>query len=82
VPMVQEDLDSGRLVHLDLPDAKGGIYSLEAIYRADTPPGPAAGWLIARFQSQVPNATTTVTPSRKPSRKSRKPKEKGGRARS
>src|SRR5256885_211153 len=26
VPMVQEDLDSGRLVHLDLPDIKGGIY--------------------------------------------------------
>ena len=82
MPMVQEDLDSGRLVHLDLPDTKGGIYSLEAIYRADTPPGPAAAWLIARFKSQVPNATITAKPNRKPSKKSGKPKKKGGRARS
>jgi hypothetical protein len=28
-PMVQGDIDSGRLVHLDLPDVKGGVYSLE-----------------------------------------------------
>jgi DNA-binding transcriptional LysR family regulator len=54
LPMVREDLESGRLVHLDLPDAKAGAYSLDAIYRTDTPPGPAATWLIARFQGQVP----------------------------
>ena len=81
-PMVQEDIESGRLVHLDLPDAKGGVYSLEAIYRADTPPGPAAAWLIARFQSQVSNATTAAKPSGKPSRKPTKQKRKGGRAKS
>ena len=52
-PMVQQDLESGRLVHLDLPDCKGGIYSLEAIYRTDTPPGPAASWLISRFADQI-----------------------------
>ena len=82
VPMVQEDIDSGRLVHLDLPDSKGGVYSLEAIYRADTPPGPAAAWLIARFQSQVSNATVTARLGRTPSRKSGKPKKKGRRTRS
>ena len=82
LPMVQQDIDSGRLVHLDLPDAKGGIYSLEAIYRTDTPPGPAAAWLIARFQSQVSNAPTAAKPSRKPARKYTKPKRKGGRAKS
>ena len=82
LPMVQQDIDSGRLVHLDLPDAKGGIYSLEVIYRTDTPPGPAAAWLIARFQSQVSNATTAVKPGRKPSRKYGKPKRKDGRAKS
>jgi len=53
VPMVREDLESGRLVHLDMPDHKGGDYTFAAIYRTDTPPGPAASWLISRFQGQV-----------------------------
>lgn len=53
VPMVQEDLDSGRLVLLDLPDYRGNFYPFEAIYRADSPPGPAASWLIARFAGQA-----------------------------
>lgn len=79
LPMVQDDVDSGRLIHLDLPDAKGGVYSLEAIYRADTPPGPAASWLINRFQSQIPNATAATKPSRKPSKAQDKPKKKGRR---
>ncbi|HEY6257353.1 MAG TPA: LysR family transcriptional regulator [Xanthobacteraceae bacterium] len=61
LPMIQEDLDSGRLVHLDLPDAKAGAYGLEAIYRTDAPPGPAAAWLIARFQGQVPARKPAVT---------------------
>jgi DNA-binding transcriptional LysR family regulator len=81
-PMVQEDINSGRLVHLDLPDVKGGIYSLEAIYRADAPPGPAAAWLIARFQSQVSNATTVTKPKPKSSSTPGKPKRKGRRAKS
>ncbi|MCC8961608.1 LysR family transcriptional regulator [Bradyrhizobium sp. Pear76] len=41
-PMVREDLDSGRLVRLNLPDAQEGSYRLEAVYRTDAPPGPAA----------------------------------------
>ena len=80
LPMVQEDLESQRLVHLDLPDAKGGVYSLEVIYRADTPPGPAAAWLIARFQSQAPNASPATKPNRKSSSTPGKPKRKGRRA--
>jgi DNA-binding transcriptional LysR family regulator len=52
-PMIQEDLDAGRLVQLDLPEAAEGLYFFQAIYRTDTPPGPAANWLIARFQEQV-----------------------------
>ncbi|NWA03041.1 LysR family transcriptional regulator [Pseudomonas gingeri] len=52
-PMVAEDLASGRLVRLDLPDMRGGPYGLDAIYRTDTPPGPAASWLIARLVAQV-----------------------------
>jgi DNA-binding transcriptional LysR family regulator len=54
VPMVREDLKAGRLVRLDLPDCTGGAYRFNAIYRTDTPPGPAAAYLISRFAGQVP----------------------------
>jgi len=53
VPMIAEDLAAGRLVQLDMPDSIGGDYVLEAIYRTDTPPGPAASWLINRFLGQA-----------------------------
>jgi DNA-binding transcriptional LysR family regulator len=53
VPMIREDLDSGRLVRLDMPDCKGGPYRLQAVYRTDPPPGPAASYLISRFEGQV-----------------------------
>ena len=51
-PMVQEDIDAGRLVKLSLPDARRGSYNFSAIYRIDTPLGPAAVWLIDRFRAQ------------------------------
>ena len=53
LPMVQEDLDSGSLVRLDPPGALAFTYRFEAIYRSDSPPGPAGSWLIERFRSQV-----------------------------
>ena len=56
--MVEEDIAAGRLVALKMPDLTAGAYALEAIYRTDTPPGPAASWLIARFQSQVSEGET------------------------
>jgi DNA-binding transcriptional LysR family regulator len=68
-PMVQEDLDSGRLVELDLPDAKAGVYRFDAIYRTDAPPGPAAAWLIARLKAQASSQAAIdgdATRSRKP----------------
>jgi DNA-binding transcriptional LysR family regulator len=52
-PAVQQDLAAGRLVHLNLPDARGGFYGLRAIYRTDTPPRPAAAWMIQRFVEQA-----------------------------
>ena len=52
-PMVREDVEGGRLVHLDMPEVKRGSVRLYAIYRTDTPPGPASSWLIARFEAQV-----------------------------
>ncbi|QGZ31421.1 LysR family transcriptional regulator [Stutzerimonas stutzeri] len=52
-PMVRDDLASGRLIRLDLPDRFEGDYVFDVIYRTDTPPGPAASWLIERFRDQV-----------------------------
>jgi DNA-binding transcriptional LysR family regulator len=51
-PMVREDIAAGRLVPLDLPDAIGGDYQLEAIHRSDSPPGVAGGWLIEHLRRQ------------------------------
>ena len=47
--MVAADLDSGALVRLAMPDYPGNLYCLSAIYRRDTPPGPAACWLLRQF---------------------------------
>jgi DNA-binding transcriptional LysR family regulator len=52
-PNVREDLAAGRLVRLELPEARGGTYSFQAMYRTDTRPGPAAAWLIQRFADQA-----------------------------
>ena len=52
-PMVREDLEAGRLVQLDIREWKNGSIRLHAIYRTDTPPGPAGSWLIARFEAQA-----------------------------
>jgi DNA-binding transcriptional LysR family regulator len=49
LPMVAADLASGALVRLRLPDHSGGRYGLSAIWRRDSPPGPAASWLRDQF---------------------------------
>ncbi|CAO3455252.1 LysR family transcriptional regulator [Azospirillum largimobile] len=60
LPMIQEDLDAGRLVLLDMPDCKGGPYRLQAVHRTDSPPGPAASFLISRFESQTAESERSV----------------------
>jgi len=52
-PIVRGDIDAGRLVALDLPDWRPGLYAFQMTYRTDTPPGPAARWLIERFAGQA-----------------------------
>jgi DNA-binding transcriptional LysR family regulator len=52
-PSVRADLASGRLVRLELPEACSGAYPLLAVYRTDSPPGPAAAWMIRRFADQA-----------------------------
>jgi DNA-binding transcriptional LysR family regulator len=65
-PLVRADIAAGRLVRLALPETKGGDYGLQAIYRPDSPPGPAAAWLIQRFASQAESDIAPVRPPARP----------------
>jgi len=48
-PMVEEDIKRGRLVALNIETPAGLIYPLHWVHRSDTPPGPAASWLMAQL---------------------------------
>jgi DNA-binding transcriptional LysR family regulator len=50
---VRADLSTGRLVQLDLPAFPAHRYSFSGLHRADSPPGPAALWLLDRLGSEV-----------------------------
>jgi DNA-binding transcriptional LysR family regulator len=52
-PMVREDIEKKQLARLDIPECNGASIRLYAIYQTDTPPGPAASWLISRFVAQA-----------------------------
>jgi DNA-binding transcriptional LysR family regulator len=49
LPMIEADLVAGTLVRLQMPDHVGGMYRFSGIWRRDTPPGPAAAWLLDQF---------------------------------
>ncbi|NRR30949.1 LysR family transcriptional regulator [Oxalobacteraceae bacterium] len=50
LPLVQDDLDRGRLVRLQLNDGNSVDYPLYVIHRGDEEPGPAGKWLMQQFQ--------------------------------
>jgi DNA-binding transcriptional LysR family regulator len=50
-PMVNDDLKRGRLVELKIETQTEGFYAFHTVYRSDTPPGPAAAWLMERLAS-------------------------------
>lgn len=52
-PMVREDLAAGRLKRLEMAELTQAHYTLHAIHRGDTPPGPATAFLIERFRGQA-----------------------------
>jgi DNA-binding transcriptional LysR family regulator len=52
-PMVRRDVAEGRLVRLKIPETRGGFYPLQAMYRTDTPPGPAGTWSIRKLVEQT-----------------------------
>jgi DNA-binding transcriptional LysR family regulator len=50
-PMVNDDLKRGRLVELKIETHTENLYPFHTVYRNDTPPGPAASWLMERLAS-------------------------------
>ncbi|WP_324262664.1 LysR family transcriptional regulator [Altererythrobacter sp. H2] len=51
--MVRDDLASGALIALDLPEKPGAIYPLNALWRRDSRLGPATSWLIDAFRDRL-----------------------------
>jgi len=52
VEMVQHDLDTGYLVRLQIEQFQPHTppISMFAVYRKDTPPGPAGQWFLRRLK--------------------------------
>lgn len=50
---VEADLASGALVELALPEKPRSGYQLNALWRKDTPPGPAARWMLDAFAERL-----------------------------
>ena len=51
--MVRDDLASGSLTLLDLPEKPGATYPLNALWRRDSRLGPATSWLIDAFRERL-----------------------------
>ncbi|MGF6917902.1 LysR substrate-binding domain-containing protein [Paraburkholderia sp. 40] len=61
--VVQADVDSGALVPLEFEETRANVaISLSAIYRTDTPPGPAGRWLLDQIKA-VAGQVKTARPS-------------------
>jgi DNA-binding transcriptional LysR family regulator len=52
--MVRADIQSGRLVQLDVPEYRTGESPLVVIFKSETRPGPAGQWLIERLLTSLP----------------------------
>jgi DNA-binding transcriptional LysR family regulator len=49
-PMVADDLAERRLVELPVPESPRFVFELNALWRRDRPPGPAACWALSAFE--------------------------------
>lgn len=56
LPMIEGDLVTGTLVRLAIPDHPGETYRFAGIWRRDTPPGPAASWLLEQLVARCTEA--------------------------
>ena len=66
--MVRADIDSGRLVQLDVPEYRTGASPLLVMHKSETQPGPAGQWLIERLVAssrgaKAPIVGRAVTPT-------------------
>jgi len=81
---VETDLANGTLVRLTLAESDSPTsIPMSAIYRTDTPPGPAGRWLIDRLKLSADGAQTmdqvsSRAPSRKPRTEARRLAKKAG----
>ena len=55
VGVVEADLASGALVKIRIEDIPEGhlVMAMSAVFKTDTPPGPAGRWLIERLKSNI-----------------------------
>src|SRR6267143_1464734 len=55
VGVIKADLAKGSLVKIRLEDIPEGmlVMAMSAVFRTDTPPGPAGRWLIERLKSSI-----------------------------
>ncbi|HEX8046509.1 LysR family transcriptional regulator [Rhizobium sp.] len=51
--LIYEDLQKGRLVHLDLDAYEQGEYPIYAVRKLSNPPGPAGSWMIEAFRERL-----------------------------
>ena len=53
--VIEADLASGALVQIRLEDAPSEDFeiAMSAIYRTDSPPGPAGRWFMERLKHEV-----------------------------
>jgi len=60
---IQADLAGGKLVEITPEDAPPGghVVQMEAVYRTDSPPGPAGRWFIDRLKQQTPPLGREIT---------------------
>jgi DNA-binding transcriptional LysR family regulator len=58
VGLIEADLANGSLVKIRMEDVPEGhlVMAMSAVFRSDTPPGPAGRWLIERLKSKRINA--------------------------
>jgi DNA-binding transcriptional LysR family regulator len=58
--VIEADLASGALVQIRLEDApsEGFVTAMSAIYRTDSPPGPAGRWFMERLKQEVAELRT------------------------
>lgn len=62
--LVREDLANGTLVELAPPERPALDYSLVALWRKDSPPGPAATWVLDALPALFASCPDQALPSR------------------